>query len=139
MKSAEAKIEDRLLENIIELQKVHTNLAEKFDKLTKEISSLLALFELAARNFSKHPATKIAETDKEFLEKIDRLLEQNKTIAKGLTLMEEHIRKKMYSEHTSEHTAEEKENIEEVSELETAVTNEYSPSIKTNNRPLPRF
>jgi len=33
------KIEKTLIENLVELQKVHANLAEKFDKLTKEISS----------------------------------------------------------------------------------------------------
>lgn len=141
--SSERKIDDRILENLIELQKVHINIAEKFDKLTKEISNLLALFELAARNFSKHPAIKSSEGDKEFLDKIDRLLEQNKTIAKGLTLMEEQIRKKAYSkpapenheqtEHT-QNTPESRPNNQE-----GLITEEYSPSMKSDNRPLPRF
>ena len=37
------KIEDKIVENLVELQKVHLNLAEKFDGLTKEISNLRAI------------------------------------------------------------------------------------------------
>ncbi len=143
--SSEKNIEDKILENLIELQKVHTGIAEKFDKLTKEISNLLALFELAARNFSKNPAVKVGESDKEFLDKIDKLLEQNKTIAKGLTLMEEQMRKKLYSEpHNLSKDSEIKERSEEVvggnpAQQDSLITEEYSPSMKFNNRPLPRF
>jgi DNA-binding ferritin-like protein len=80
----------------VDLQKVHTNLAEKFDKLADQISGLLALFEMTARSFATHPQIQMAEKDKEFLEKIDKLPEQNKTIAKGLTLMEQKVREKVY-------------------------------------------
>ena len=38
------KLEEKILENLVELQKVHTNLAEKFDKLSSNISNLLGLF-----------------------------------------------------------------------------------------------
>ena len=121
----ETKIEDKLLENLISLQKVHTDLAEKFDKLTKEISNLLALFELTAKNFSKEAPEKMGESDKEFLDKINKLLEQNKTIAKGLTLMEEQMRKKMYHPQKEE---EEQQKVQPESE--------YVPSM---GRPLPKF
>ncbi|MCH7568893.1 MAG: hypothetical protein IIA87_05740 [Nanoarchaeota archaeon] len=90
------RIENKILENLIELQKVHTNLAEKFENLSKQISSLLELFETTARSFATQPHIQMAEKDKEFLEKIDKLLEQNKTIAKGLTLMEQKMRDKIY-------------------------------------------
>jgi len=127
----ESNIEDHLIENMVKIQKVHTDLAEKFDKLAKEISNLLALFELAAKNFSVHPATKVGgENDKAFLEKIDRLLEQNKTIAKGLTLMEDSMRKKMYHPQPQNAAPGEETPAEE--------EQEFTPSIKTN-RPLPRF
>ena len=140
-------LDEKVLENIIELQKIHVNMAEKFDKLAKEISNLLALFELAARNFSKHPAAKIGESDKEFLEKIDKLLEQNKTIAKGLTIMEEQMRKKLYSdphlEHHEQHIEQQSSEIPNeqtsTSELEGLIPEGYTPSMKSNNRPLPRF
>lgn len=92
------EIEHAILKNLVELQKIQTNLAEKFDHLAKEISNLLALFELTARNFAKNaPQTEQYAKDKEFLEKIDKLLDQNKTLAKGLTLMEERMRERMYS------------------------------------------
>ena len=85
-----------LTKNLIELQKIHTNLAEKFDKLTTQIENLLALFELAARNFAKQPHMQSTERDKEFLDKIDKLLDQNKLLAKGLSMMEEKMRERLY-------------------------------------------
>ena len=93
----EFNIERELIRNLVELQKVHTDLAEKFDKLSREISQLLALFETAARSFAKSTPLGEHEKDRDFLDKIDRLLEQNKVLAKGLTLMEERLRERMYS------------------------------------------
>ncbi len=90
------KLEDKVINNLIELQKIHTNLAEKFDKLAEQISQLLQLFELSARAFAKQTNIQGVEKDKEFLDKIDRLLEQNKTIAKGLVLMEEKLRERIF-------------------------------------------
>src|SRR3990167_7177989 len=110
------------MENLVELQKVHTNLAEKFDKLADQISQLLSLFEMAARSFGEHPANQVAEKDKEFLEKVDKLLEQNKTIAKGLTIVEERMRERMYG---AQKLLPEKEE------------EPYTPSALS--RPLPKF
>jgi hypothetical protein len=90
------KLEDKILQNLISLQKVHVNLAEKFENLTEQISGLLALFETTARTFAKQSPSGITEKDKAFLEKIDKLLDQNKTIAKGLTMMESKMREKIY-------------------------------------------
>ncbi|MEK6847148.1 MAG: hypothetical protein AABY16_03205 [Nanoarchaeota archaeon] len=94
--SSRENLEDHLAHSLVELQKVHVNLAEKFDKLSQQIENLLALFELAARNFAKQPHMQGTEKDKEFLDKIDKLLEQNKVLAKGLTLMEEKMRERLY-------------------------------------------
>lgn len=102
---ASGNIEEKVLENLVELQKVHTNLAEKFDKLSEQISELLALFEMTARSFATNPQIQAVEKDKEFLEKIDMLLEQNKTIAKGLTLMEQRIREKVYGPINPSHSS----------------------------------
>ncbi len=93
-------IEERLVENLIELQKVHANLAEKYDKLANQIANLLTLFEMSARAFAKQIDMPSIEKDKEFLDKIDRLLDQNKTIAKGLTMMEEKMRERLYGSGT---------------------------------------
>jgi len=89
-------LEEQTISSLVELQKVHVNLAEKFNKLSNQIENLLVLFELAARNFAKQPSMQNTEKDKEFLDKIDKLLDQNKLLAKGLLLMEEKMRERVY-------------------------------------------
>ncbi|MBX4212507.1 hypothetical protein KW787_03585 [Candidatus Pacearchaeota archaeon] len=117
-------IEKALVENMVQLQKVHTDLAEKFDKLTKEISGLLSLFEMTARSFGDHPAIQASEKDKAFLDKIDKLLDQNKLIAKGLTMMDERMRERIYGGG-------------EQPRQETNDENMFKPSM--GSKPLPRF
>ncbi len=87
-----------LIENFVNLQRTMTNLTIKFDRLSDQISSLLQLFEISARSFSDklEKASPEIEKDREFLDKLDRLLDQNKVIAKGLTLMEEKLRERVY-------------------------------------------
>lgn len=91
------KLEDTLIHNLIELQKIHAHLLERFDRLSGNIDQLLKLFEGAARSFA-HQNPQVTDKDREFLEKIDKLLDQNKTIAKGLTLMEEKMRDRIYGQ-----------------------------------------
>ena len=94
-------IDQAVLDNFVSLQKVLTNLAVKLDGLSDQIAKLLTLFELSAKNFAEKQAgkeIKNREKDKEFLEKLNSLLDQNKTIARGLTLMEEKIRQRMGKE-----------------------------------------
>lgn len=43
-------VENVLVENFVSLQKVMTNLSLKFDNLTNQISKLLDLFEISAKN-----------------------------------------------------------------------------------------
>lgn len=95
-KVSRTSLEEQTLQSLVELQKVHINIAEKFDKLSTNIENLLALFELAARNFANQPNMQNTERDKEFLDKIDKLLDQNKLLAKGLSLMEEKMRERVY-------------------------------------------
>ena len=91
-----------LIENFVSLQKVMTNMSIKFDTLSDNISKLLQLFELSAKGFiRKQEEGFITSEDKEVLKKLDTLLEQNKTVAKGLTLIEEKIRHKIYPESTT--------------------------------------
>ena len=99
-----------LIENFVNLQKAITNLSVKFESLSDQTSKLLQLFEISAKSF----AEKLAEgkpldieKDKEFLDKLNKLLDQNKTIAKGLTLMEENIRERVYGG-TPRHTPRER-------------------------------
>lgn len=80
-----------LIDNFVALQKVQANLAEKLDALTKQLSELLRLFETTAKSFAENPAVLTAERDKEFLDKINQLLEQDKAIAKGVVYIEERV------------------------------------------------
>jgi len=96
------EIEQILIDNFTNLQKVLTNLSIKFDELATNMSKLLQLFEISAKSFAekysdKKPeevVNKSQQTDTEYLKKLDSLLDQNKTIARGIMLMEERIRKR---------------------------------------------
>lgn len=94
----ENQIEDKIIQNLVDLQKVHIKFAEKFDNLADQISKLLALFEMSAKSFASQPHMQQTEKDKEFLDKIDKLLDQNKVLAKGLTLVESKLREKLYGQ-----------------------------------------
>jgi len=90
---SEVKLERVLIENFVGSQKVMVNLSVKFDSLTNKISKLLELFEISAKalaekDFNLEKETK--DTEK-VLGKIDTLAEQNKVIARGLTLMNEKL------------------------------------------------
>jgi len=84
-------IEKTLIENFVSLQKVMVNLSIKFDNLTDQISKLLNLFEISAKTLAQKEFDTEGnkEKNKKIIEKIDKLLEQNKTIARGLTLIHE--------------------------------------------------
>ena len=90
------EIEEALINNFTNLQKVLTNLSVKFDELSSKISKLLELFEISAKSFAeKYPqGDSKSGIDKDFLKKLDSLLDQNKTISKAITMMEGKIRGK---------------------------------------------
>ena len=80
--------EELLIENFVGLQHAMTNMSVKFGGLSDNISKLLEIFEESAKNFVSGGKP----DDAEMLSKIDSLLNQNKTIAKGLVLMEGKLR-----------------------------------------------
>ena len=100
------ELEETLINNFTNLQRVLTNLSLKFEDLSNNMSKLLQLFEISAKSFAEKQANKNTEkpaqeqtqmqrqTDKEYLQKLDSLLDQNKTIAKGIMLMEDRIRQR---------------------------------------------
>lgn len=81
--------DELLIENFVGLQKAMVNLSVKFEALSDNLVKLLNVFELSARGVV---AGSPKESDKDLLNKIDSLLEQNKTIAKGLVLIEQKVR-----------------------------------------------
>ncbi|MFH1365327.1 MAG: hypothetical protein ABIH28_01970, partial [archaeon] len=89
----DAKTEKILIENFVALQKVMTHLSEKFDNLTTQISKMLNLFEISAKALAEKEfdVEKENKDIKKTIEKLDNLLEQNKTIAKGLVLLHDQI------------------------------------------------
>ncbi len=80
--------EELLIENFVGLQNAMTNLSIKFGSLTEQIVSLLRVYEESALSFAQGGKV----NDKELLDKINNLLDQNKTIAKGLVMMEGKLR-----------------------------------------------
>jgi len=92
-KKSNAKIDKMLIDNFVALQRVLTNLAVKLEGLTDQITKLLNLFEISAKSFAqKYEKYGGPREDREFINKLNTLLEQNKTIAKGLVLIEERLR-----------------------------------------------
>ena len=101
-KLTQKEIDQALLDNFINLQRVLTNLSIKFEDLSGNISKLLQVFEISAKNFAEKYNGNTNETaDKSFLERLDKLLDQNKTISKGIMLMEEKIRERQNTERQS--------------------------------------
>jgi len=93
-----------LIDNFVSFQKVMVNLSLKFDNLTTQISRLLDLFEISAKALAEKDFD-IEKNNKEnmkILEKIENVLEQNKTIARGLTLVHDRINEPQNSPQTPE-------------------------------------
>ena len=90
---SDKNIEKVLVENFVSLQKVMTDLSTRFDKLTNQISDLLEIFETSAEALSrkdfKQPQTSDPESHEKIISGLKELSDQNKIIAKGLTLVHE--------------------------------------------------
>ena len=96
----DTNVERILVENFVSLQKVMTNLSLKFNDLSSQISKLLELFEISAKTLAKKDfdSEKGNKSNEETIKKLDDLIDQNKTIARGLTLMHEMNPKKEFKE-----------------------------------------
>ena len=92
-----AELEKMLINNFTHLQKIQTNLTIKLEELTEKIARLLNLFEISAKSFIEKQGigTGLTKEDKAFLQKLDKVAEQNQTIAKALTIMEQMVREKV--------------------------------------------
>lgn len=87
------EITNILVSNFTSLQKVMVNLSAKFEDLSTQISKLLQLFEVSAKALAEKDfdVEKNNRDNMKILEKLESVLEQNKTIARGLTLMHDKI------------------------------------------------
>lgn len=82
-------IQKILIENFVSSQRVMVDLSEKVSNLTGQISKLLELFEKSAKTLIEKDIKLGDNSDKETVEKLNKLLEQNKIIARGLALLHE--------------------------------------------------
>ena len=87
--SVEIKMQPILVDNFVALQKVMVNLADKLGNVSTKIEKLLDLFEISAKTLAKKDFKLTGEKNPEVLEKLGELSEQNKIIARGLTLIHE--------------------------------------------------
>ena len=79
----------QLLRNDVILQKKMTELTLAISGLTKRMDNLVGIFEEAAKNVTSFSEN---EEMKPLLTRLDSLAEQNRTIAKGLILLEQYVR-----------------------------------------------
>ena len=87
VQSPSPDIEQEILTNMVQLQKVSVELLQSMNGLTKKMDRMLSLFETAAQNIDH-------DEDGSMEKKLEGLLEQNKVIARGLVLIEKYIRDK---------------------------------------------
>ncbi|MDO8555808.1 MAG: hypothetical protein Q7R96_01385 [Nanoarchaeota archaeon] len=85
---AEKEVIDALIQNNLELQRKSADLIDAVSKLTSRMKQILDVFESAARAIEK------GEVEEPLAKKLGDLLEQNKTIARGLLLLEKYVREK---------------------------------------------
>ena len=123
-----------LIENFVSLQKVMTRVAEKFDDLSGQISELLKLFEDSAKIVVKNEIEKSKETneEKQILNTMVSILDQNKIIARGLTLMYETLNNVESPSSSTENTVKVVAPPKKVKIQEEPT---FSPSINTASSP----
>lgn len=85
------KLMEKLIENTVLLQKKDVELMASVKHLVEKIDRMLNVFEEA----SKH-VMEVSEDKRiaELTDKLEELLEQNKTIAKGLLMLDQYVRKR---------------------------------------------
>ncbi len=77
-----------LVENELSLQKKTVELINTFNVLSQRIDRFLGVFEKAASRIER------GEIEEPLAKKLESLIEQNKTIARGLLLLEKYVREK---------------------------------------------
>ena len=88
-------LQKTLAENHIALQRKNIDLIQSVHNLTTKIDKLIGIFEEA----SKH-VLEVGEDKKilELTDKLEELLEQNRNISKGLTILEGYVKSKVQFE-----------------------------------------
>jgi len=92
--STRGQLDKAMMQNTISLQRVLTEVSTKLTGLTEKIEDLLEVFEDSAqaivdKGFEDLSPKQNTEESKKILSKLDNLTEQNKLIARGLTIVSE--------------------------------------------------
>lgn len=118
-----------MLENFVSLQRVLTNLSTKMENLTTQISNLLDLFEISAKSLADREF-EIEKDNKETLEKLNVLLDQNKILARGLSLMHERMPMEQFPHPTQQNISSQppQQNFQQFSQPQSTLTRELTPS-----------
>lgn len=131
-------VEKTLVENFVSLQRVMVNLSSKLDNLTSQISKLLELFEISAKALAEKNFSVNGGDNERVAQKIDTLLDQNKVIARGLTLMHEaNSRQEPYQKqdnYQKENSAPVQPRVSEVNEYQKSIA---SGDVGNVESPLP--
>ena len=88
----ETKLATKLIQNSTKVQSKQVELIANMDKLIKKMDKFLDLFEEASKK-----VTDVEDTEERISglsNKLELLLEQNKSVAKGLILLEKYVRGK---------------------------------------------
>ena len=88
MSTSDEDLINELIKNSVALEKASIELIKSVKSLDERIGKLLTLFEDAAKNISK------AELSEPLSQQLQSLLEQNKTLARGLVMLEKYVREK---------------------------------------------
>ncbi len=132
-------VEKTLVENFVSLQRVMVNLSSKLDNLASQISKLLELFEISAKALAEKNFSVTGGDNEKVIQKIDTLLDQNKVIARGLTLMHEaNSRQESYQKQDNypqkENSAPVQPRVSEVNEYQKSIA---SGDVGNVESPLP--
>jgi hypothetical protein len=85
--------EELLIENFVGLQRAMINLSMKFENLSDNISKLLNVFEISARDYMINKGRQTPEVDRDLLNRINMLVDQNKNIMGSIRALDEKTKK----------------------------------------------
>lgn len=92
-KMTAAQREELLIENFVGLQRAMINLSMKFENLSDNMSKLLNIFEISARDYMVNKGRQTPEVDRDLMNRINILMEQNKSIMNNVRSLDEKTKK----------------------------------------------
>lgn len=83
---------EMMLENLITTQKLLAKTLTELKEVNKKISELHGIFQESSKMIKEKEIVKQLEPRSQLIDKFDELMEQNRTIARGLLLLEKKLR-----------------------------------------------